>query len=244
MRIVVYTVAFGEKYGVIEQPKFKGVDYICFTDQPKKSKTWKSITIDPKLDDNTRKGRFFKILPHKYLSEYDVSIFIDSNFLIVGDIVELVEKKFKDQMFMCYDHMYITGDERDCLYEEYEYIVKIGSRKGKYKDDPEVMRSQIQRYKQEGYPKNHGLVCTGVLVRRHNDPEVISLMEDWWTEITQGSKRDQLSFNYLCWRNNFSYTYLEGNILENSLFHALGSVRKNYTKKYLQYKFKKILGRV
>ena len=27
-------------------------------------------------------------------------------------------------------------------------------------------------------------------------------MDEWWEEIKNGSHRDQLSFNYVCWKNN------------------------------------------
>ena len=36
-----------------------------------------------------------------------------------------------------------------------------------------------------------------VILRRHNEKDCIRVMEDWWTEIKYGSKRDQLSFNYV-----------------------------------------------
>lgn len=41
MRIVVYTAIFGSKTGLIKQPKFSDVDYVCFTDNKSlKSKSW------------------------------------------------------------------------------------------------------------------------------------------------------------------------------------------------------------
>jgi len=247
MKIVVYTAVFGGYSGLINQPKFENVDYICYTDQNIKSSTWKVINTDDletEFDDPTRGNRYYKILPHRHLQEYDISIYIDANFLITCNIEDFINNVVKDKIFMCFDHMYIPGDERDCLYDEYDHIVRIGNKKGVYKDDPEVMKKQLERYKEEGFPAHYGLICGGVLVRKHHNPNVIALMEDWWNEIKYGSKRDQLSFNYLCWKNEFSYSCLPGNVYNNTWFYNLGSNRKNYTKKLLQYRLKKLLKKV
>jgi len=244
MKIVIYTIAFGEKFGIAKQPKFDNVDYVCFSDIDRKSKVWKTIKVDRKFEDPTRDARYYKMLPHKCLSEYDVSIFMDANFLITCDVHDFLKNVFKDNILMTFDHNYVTGDERDCVYDEYDHIIKLGQRKNRYKDVPEVMKKQIDRYEQEGYPRNNGLVVSSVLVRRHNDPKVIELMELWWKELSNGSKRDQLSFDYACWKLNFSYPYLPGDIrLGNPWFRALGSNRKNFTKKIIQYKLKKMLGK-
>lgn len=244
MKIVIYTIAFGEKFGIANQPKFEGVDYICFSDIERKSKTWKVIKVDRKFEDPTRDSRHYKMLPHLYLSDYDVSIFIDANFLVTCDIKDFVKNVFKNEIFMGFDHNYVTGDERDCVYDEYDHIIKLGQRKQRYKDVPEVMKKQLDRYREEGYPANNGLIVTSVLIRRHNDPVVIKLMNEWWEEISNGSKRDQLSFDYVCWKNKFTYSCLPGDIrLGNPWFRTLGSNRKNFTKKIIEYKIKKILGK-
>jgi hypothetical protein len=43
-------------------------------------------------------------------------------------------------------------------------------------------------------------------------------MEDWWTEIKYGSRRDQLSFNYVAWKNNLKFNYIEGDSRDNKYF--------------------------
>ena len=68
----------------------------------------------------------------------------------------------------------------------------------------------MERYLSEGYPQNNGLAFTCVVVRKHNDSDTINLMENWWTEIKYGSKRDQLSFDYVAWKNNYDFKYLSG----------------------------------
>ena len=43
------------------------------------------------------------------------------------------------------------------------------------------------------------------MVRDLHDERVENVMETWWEEVLNGSKRDQLSFNYSCWKNDFVY---------------------------------------
>jgi hypothetical protein len=71
------------------------------------------------------------------------------------------------------------------------------------KGDPQAITRQLEQYRSEGFPVNYGLTENNVLIRRHNDPTIIKLMEDWWRELLAQSRRDQLSFPYVAWRNNF-----------------------------------------
>ena len=32
----------------------------------------------------------------------------------------------------------------------------------------------------------------------------------WWSEIKYGSKRDQLSFDYIAWKSGLDFVYLPG----------------------------------
>ena len=81
----------------------------------------------------------------------------------------------------------------------------VGAHEIQKKDSPEVILNQINRYKAENYPKKWGMIASGILFRKHNDPQVIKVMNTWWEELKYQSRRDQLSFNYACWKNNFKY---------------------------------------
>jgi hypothetical protein len=63
----------------------------------------------------------------------------------------------------------------------------------------------------KNFLRNMGLQATRVIFRRHNKEEVISVMEDWWKEMQQGAQRDQLSFSYVAWKNDFDFTYMDEN---------------------------------
>ena len=94
-------------------------------------------------------------------------------------------------------------DRRNCIYDEAQTILnfgKINSEKEPergikaWKDNPESIVNQMNRYISEGYPRQNGLASNGIIIRNHTSSDVIKNMEDWWSEIKHNSKRDQLSF--------------------------------------------------
>jgi len=223
--IVIYTAIFGEKDKLIK-PKFvpKNCDFICFTDSDFNSSIWKVKKVKPIFKDPVRNARMYKILPHKFLSEYNCSIWIDGNMIVKGDINELIEGYLSKYNLAIYDHKQLP-DSRGCIYEEAEALIKM-AKKGKYKDDPNIIRKQVEKYKKEGYPANNGLVSSMVILRRHNEPDVIKTMEDWWEEIKKHSRRDQLSFNYVAWKNKLNFVYLKGDSRNNKYFKHTPHLRK------------------
>ena len=61
-----------------------------------------------------------------------------------------------------------------------------------------------------------------VVFRRHNENDCINAMEDWWSEIKYNSKRDQLSFNYIAWKNKLNFNYIPGDSRDNKYFLRIG----------------------
>ena len=86
-RVAVYTAIFGG-YDNLESPKVvdPNVDYICFTDSDLKSDVWNIKKVPAIYNDSTRCARKYKLLPHRYLSDYDISIWVDGNIVIHGNI--------------------------------------------------------------------------------------------------------------------------------------------------------------
>ena len=59
------------------------VDFICFTDNDQlKQLDWQTRPIPRELDglSNVKKQRVIKICPHKWLGNYDISIWVDGSF--------------------------------------------------------------------------------------------------------------------------------------------------------------------
>jgi hypothetical protein len=240
-KIVVYTGAFGKNYGMLPQKKIEGVDFFCFTDDKKKIKSpWKPISLLESNLDEGRQNRHPKLMPHLYFKDYEISIYIDSNVLIVGDLQEIIEN-LGDFKMAIFDHNQ-SRDKRNCVYDEHEAILNLGREKGVFKDNLTVMKNQINFLKKENYPKKNGLIFSAVLIRRHNNQKVIKVMETWWHILSTRSKRDQLSFNYAAWKNNFVPTIINGDLRKgNKYFYFLTKARRYYIPKLIVYRLKKKL---
>jgi len=157
---------------------------ICFTDRPVKSQTWEIQKIEPRR----RIFREIKICPHRFLPEHDRSVWMDGHLEMVDPTI--IEGKTG---FWLMQHR-----DRNCVYDELEAC------KEQRKDNVPTMYSQVNRYKDAGYPAKNGLCATGVMIR-DNNPEYYPILEAWWREVNTGSIRDQLSFNYIAWAMGLEY---------------------------------------
>lgn len=200
--IVVYTAILGDYDDLKnEEVKIPGCDFICFTDDHNlRSNLFNIVLCKRMYRDQTRDNRLYKILPHKFLKNYEYSLYIDGSVLVkTKNIIGLVKKYLKYSNLAVFSH-----PERDCIYDEAVACIKAK------KDKKYIIEKQIRRYKKEGYPEHNGLTENTILLRRHNAPDIISLGEAWWKEVDSFSKRDQLSFNYVAWRNKFNFTIMDG----------------------------------
>lgn len=215
-KIVVYT-AIVNNYNPLRNPAHidPDIDYACFTDQPKwfalsNNTIWKGRPFPVSDLDATRMNRQVKLLPHRFFPEYDTSIYVDGSIQITGSIRALLAEYGQPKM-LGFKH-----PKRDCAYQEGKTCIEMN------KETPEVIRNQLARYRSEGFPEHFGLIEGGVLIRRHNDPEIVALMEAWWHELQSESRRDQISFPYVAWRQGFWPTLMgEKNVWGSSDFFRL-----------------------
>lgn len=215
---VVYTCVTGG-YDTVHDPTYisQGFDYICFTDNLNiKSDIWKIKPL-PKETENlsqVKKQRYVKLNPHLLLKEYDISIWVDANVTLKGDLNEFIKSNVTNDC-----SVYVPKHpNRDCIYDE-EKIVLIMR-----KDKSENTNPQIKRYEKEGFPHKYGLLQSNIMLRKHNEQDCISLMEEWWKELKNGSHRDQLSFNYACWKHqDVKVIYLDKKICKSQYFHWNGA---------------------
>lgn len=204
MKIALYTAICGNKDKLIKAPKIEGVETILFTDcDVKNNMGWKIIKIEDGLLTPRLNAKKPKILPHKYLSEFNTTLWVDGNMSFLN--VHKFINKFKNEDMVVFNH------GRNCIYDEAKVVIK------KKKDDVNVVNRHMVKYRDKSYPSNNGLICGGVILRQ-NKPEINKIMDEWWVEIINGSSRDQLSFNYVAWLNNFEPTYLDLKIENNEYF--------------------------
>jgi hypothetical protein len=144
-----------------------------------------------------------------------------------NDVNELIETYLSDSNIAFYSHENNVLDSRSCPYQEAQYILDIGAKNYKlnpsrgiltYKDNPQVIIKQMHNYQFAGFPQNNGLITGMVILRKHNELDCITVMNQWWSEIVYNSKRDQLSFNYSAWKHNILFNYIPGDSRNNKYF--------------------------
>lgn len=218
-KIVCYTCITGN-YDSLKQPLVisKNIDFICFVDKPelyKNSTIWKIKPIPKELDklSNVKKQRAIKICPHKYLKEYDISIWVDGSIQIKSDLNDFI--KLYD---LAKNPLYVRKHlERECIYDEAIICIQMK------KDSADTINKQVKKLLNDKYPKKNGLAETNIILRKHNEDLCKKICNEWINMILNGSCRDQLSFDYICWKNNFKYGILDKNksiLNDNDIFFS------------------------
>ena len=191
--LVVYT-AFTGAYDSLKEPEFidDNTRYVCFTQNPDlKSDMWEIIQMEDSTLDDNRIAKQYKVFPNRYFPDNKYSFWIDGSFKLVGSIREYVYKYINSSMLT------VVHPETDCIFDESLSSMQF-PRYSNY-----TITKQVDKYRAEGMPLHYGLPSLGAIFRKHDDPEIISLMEQWWKEIINYTNQDQLSFTYLMWKNNF-----------------------------------------
>ena len=203
--MVIYTAIIGD-YDELKTPKQiqDNCTYVCFTDRKSiKSDVWEIRHVDGG-DDPRKTVREYKMFPHKFLSEYETSIWVDASLELQGDMWEYVKRYQSSSPILLFPHPY-----RICIYEEAAACIHYSMA------EKEVILKQINAYYKNEYPVNNGLVCGGCIVRQHQNHDIQTLMEEWWHEVCTYSKRDQLSLPYLMWKNHINYDLCDQFIEDN-----------------------------
>ncbi|MBR5316791.1 MAG: DUF616 domain-containing protein [Lachnospiraceae bacterium] len=201
-KIALYSAVFGN-YDSVHYSKcnVKNVDMFFISDDKPKDLPIYYKWIDAKciipkdIVSPIKRNRYVKMNPHKFLSVYDYSIYIDGNIVINNAIDRLI--KHSNSGISVYMH-----PVRECIYHEAISIVNF-----KRVNADDVCR-QMKRYMEEGMPSHYGLGEMSIIAREHNKVVCISVMETWWKEFDNEAQRDQLSFMYALWKNKLSVTDL------------------------------------
>lgn len=199
-RLVVYTALFGDYDDLIDPPeKFEGCDFVCFTDQKHlKSEIWEIRLVEEFDFPPNMMNRKFKFFPNNFFSEYDVSLYLDSNISLLSSPFNLAKKVLKKHILAIPKHV-----RRNCIFEESKVVLERNLSK---KED---VLAQMDFYQEHGMPENYGLGEMNIIFRFHNNEHVISVMYDWWEQINTFSKRDQLSFMFCAWRAGLDVGLIE-----------------------------------
>lgn len=218
---VIYTCITGN-YDNLLEPEYisPDYDYICFTDDKKlQSNTWKIKYIPDNLLNlsKVKQQRNIKINTHKYLPEYDLSIWVDSSVKLSNNINNvLCSLDFNNYNIFISKH-----PQRNCIYKEAEACIDLK------KDNKYIIETELKYFKSEGMPENFGLLETNVIIKLHNDPKCIELMELWSKYLNIFSHRDQISLPFVLWKLKYDkLCYLPIGFNRSTYFYWIGGLHK------------------
>lgn len=196
-KIAVYTCILGNYDDLMEPLVISPeCDYFIISDRkPERTTVFQYIDIanivPDYITDNTRKNRYCKINTHKIFSQYRFSIYFDGNRQLKNSMVDFIERLPKTRIIA-----YCPTPWKS-IYREAMAVLQSK------RDDEEILMRQMEKYWIEGMPADFGGMTCGVLIREHNNPICKKLMEEWWGQLEQFSKRDQVSLPYILWRNGY-----------------------------------------
>lgn len=183
--MTLYTSIFGA-YDDLKSPLIitPGWKYVCFTDQPLVSDVWE-IRQAPLFGGPRRTSKLYKIKFHEFIDD-DLSMWIDASFIPNCDL-NVWMKRFKPPFTL------MQHPKRSCVYQEALACIK------NRRDNPAVIRTQIERYRRLGLPVSNGMAATGIMIRERCK-ETIDFADLWFKEIQAGCQRDQISWAFAHWK--------------------------------------------
>ncbi|MDQ8208550.1 DUF616 domain-containing protein [Coraliomargarita sp. SDUM461003] len=205
LKIAIYTAivdAYDAACHLGEDGPIDGIDFFCFSDRSIQLPTavsFKPLTRTHK--DPTRDARNIKINGYRQFNDYDWVIWVDANCKINA-------KAIRAHLLACTTasapiHVF-SHDVRDCLFDEAQWAFSQAV------DSPAIVSAQVNRYFKEGMPKKFGLANTNLLARQPRQASVHAFSDTWWHELSRGSRRDQLSFDYVRWKQSTRVDYFPG----------------------------------
>lgn len=194
-KVAIYTCITGN-YDNVEEPLIKedGCDYFLFTNNKNiTSDNWKIMPIPEeiaKMGNNAKINRYIKMHPKELFDEYDYSIYIDGNIKLVSTISQFTQNVNTDTGLAIHSHC-----TNVCIFDEVKACRAYG--KGNYKN----LKQQVNRYKNEGFPKDYGMLECNVLVSDLKNENSKKIFDAWWNEyLISESMRDQIALPYVLWK--------------------------------------------
>ena len=200
-KVIVYSCMIGNYDNVTSFNKQRGYDYILFTDQNIKNTNW---TIFPIPDEvlklnvsDIKKQRYMKIHPHKFFKNYDLSLYIDPNYEITGDLDDYLINTLNPLDHIYIPHLQFGKGMKQAIDKAIE----------KKLDDVTLLKHVMNRYNQSKLLDKTGIVNAGLIIRKHHTEDCIKLMERWWEEVRDYSHVDNFAFDYAGYMTGVRYLY-------------------------------------
>ena len=167
-------------------------DYICYTENDKiESDFWKIITI-PKFNDsilgNHKLARYIKTNFFNYLSSYDIILWKDARIVINCNLNDYLHHLGDN------DILFMRHPDSNNILDEFNSVLSLNL------ESLDTIEKIKLRYAENGYNYDNGLIASGIMLFKNNE-KTKKFFQDWWDEISHFSHRDQLSGNYVIFKN-------------------------------------------
>lgn len=192
-KIVVYTAITGNYDSLHSVNEIdEGVDYICFTDKNFNGAVpppWTHVRLPESKLNNKDLARYCKLNPHILVANYEKSIWIDGNIIILSKLEKLIEEVLSQHDIAAYEHW-----GRDTTEQEFYECARYGF------DYAWRLKKQCSEYYSDGY-KSTDFFENNVIFRNHNVKKIKEMHDFWWAEYVMKGKRDQYSFTYAAYKH-------------------------------------------
>ena len=200
-KVIVYSCMIGNYDNITSFKKQRGYDYILFTDQNINNTNWTIFPIPEevlKLNvSDIKKQRYMKIHPHKFFKNYDLSLYIDPNYEITGDLDDYLINTLNPLDHIYIPHLQFGKGMKQAIDKAIE----------KKLDDVSLLKHVMDRYNQSKLLDKTGIVNAGLIIRKHHTEDCIKLMERWWEEVRDYSHVDNFAFDYAGYMTGVRYLY-------------------------------------
>lgn len=190
MKRVVYTCIFSSYDNLLEPVVMPGWDYVCFTDQDLQSDVYRIVKL-PK--GGPFMSRDIKMLPHKWLPNYNLWFYFDGSLAISKPFEIITKNEWIGYKHRCLDP-----------WDEFDRIVSAN------KGDLGIVMRQLDDYSEE-IESGLGHMAGGVLYRK-NTEKVRKLNEAWWNEYKKYPSRDQIALYKVLHNSKVNWGFLNNYI--------------------------------
>ena len=167
---VIYSIIIDDYDEIPTFSKKKDYNYFLFTDKNYKNTNWTIISISNLIEkmniSKVKMTRYIKLFPHLFFKDYELSIYLDATFIIIGDLNELLLKALNPS----FDLYLIQHPKRNKVFREFKAVLKLK------KENKAIVNLIRKRYIKEKFPDNLGVTENSIIIRRHNEKKLINLI--------------------------------------------------------------------
>ncbi len=193
-KVPVFTaITGGYEKPIVHEVLDPWAEYVLFSDTTVSDPgCWLVQELGREANDPLTSARLTKASADRFFKDSEFAIWIDANVLIRNSLGYYLGLATKNSSFPIFG---IPHPVRNCAYAESIAVIAAG------KGAEEAVRRQMNRYRDEGFPANHGLIETNFMIFNLHHPKIGAVLEDWRSELRNETRRDQLSLNYVLWKN-------------------------------------------